>query len=216
MNRLARWLDVVQWLLVAGMFASGAVAWPNAPEQLPVHWNLAGQVDRYGGKLEGIFGLPVVALCVAVLFVVLPRIDPNRARYAQFRVALSALRLGIQVVLAGVYAVIVLAAFGGQVNVGLVVAGLVGALFVLLGAILGQVQPNWFFGIRTPWTLSSEESWSATHHAARWVFPVMGLAIALAGLVQTPWALYLAISTCLGGVLGLVVYSYLVWRTTVR
>ena len=58
MNRFARWLNVVQWLLVAGMFDTGAVIWPNTPEQLPVRWNLVGQVDRYGGKLEGLFGLP--------------------------------------------------------------------------------------------------------------------------------------------------------------
>jgi uncharacterized membrane protein len=196
------------------MFVAAALAWPSAPEQLPVHFNLTGQVDRYGGKIEGLLIIPIVTLLVALLFVVLPRIDPNRERYVEFRPALAVLRLGMVVVLAGVYAVVLLSAFGAQVNVGLIVAGLVGALFVLIGAVIGQLRRNWFFGIRTPWTLSSEEAWSVTHRAGRWVFVAMGLAIALAGIVQAPWALYLAMLVCLAGVIGLIGYSYVIWRRT--
>jgi uncharacterized membrane protein len=125
------------------------------------------------------------------------------------------LRLGLVVAMAGIYAVILLAAVGVLVNVGLVVGVLIGALFVLIGAIIGQVRRNWFFGIRTPWTLSSEEAWSETHRKGRWVFVAMGAAIVLVGVVQTPWSLYLAMTVCLGGILGLVGYSYVVWRRTV-
>ena len=76
----------------------------------------------------------------------------------------------------------------------MVLAALVGLLLSVLGSLLGQVRPNWFFGIRTPWTLSSERSWTATHRLGRWVLLVMGLAIGLAGLVQAAWAWYLVVA----------------------
>lgn len=214
MDRTTRWLNISQWIVIGGMFVAAALAWPSAPLQLPVHWGLNGQVDRLGGKFEGLLVLPLVALLVAVLFAVLPRIDPNRARYVEFRPALATFGLGVTLVLAGVYAVLLLTAFGYALNVGLIVAGLVGALLVLIGSVLGQLRRNWFFGIRTPWTLASEASWSETHRAGRWVFVLMGIAIALVGVFQTPWALGLAVAVCVGGVLGLVGYSYVVWRRT--
>jgi len=211
---MKRWIDLGQWLVIAGMFLAGVLVWPLAPERMPVHWNLSGTVDRYGGKWEGLFLLPVIALLVALLFEVLPKIDPHGERYVEFRTPLALLRLGVVLVLAGVYAVALLSTFGVAVNVGLVIGGLVGALFVLIGFIIGQVPPNWFVGIRTPWTLSSETAWAETHRQGRWVFVVMGLAFLLYGIAQTPWALYLALAVCLAGVLGLVGYSYVVWRRT--
>jgi hypothetical protein len=69
---MKRWLDLSQWLLVAGMFVIGILVWPVAPDQLPVHWNLSGAVDRYGGKPEGLFLLPQ-SLLIAGPVRVLPR-----------------------------------------------------------------------------------------------------------------------------------------------
>jgi immunity protein, SdpI family len=71
--------------------------------------------------------------------------------------------------------------------------------WLVIGAVIDQVRPNWFFGIRTPWTLSSEVAWSETHRAGRLMFVAMGVAIALAGIFQAPWALYMAMLVCLAG-----------------
>lgn len=212
MKPLLRWIEVVQWAIVAAMFGVGALVWNVVPDQIPIHWNLAGQVDRYAGKLEGLFLLPVVTLLVAIGLRLLPRVDPNRVRYAEFAGAFAVVRLTVTGALAGIYGVIVLVALGVQLNVGLLVNVLVGLLLVVIGAIMDRLRPNWFVGIRTPWTLSSEESWTATHRAGKWVFIAMGLAFVLAGLVQTAWAITAAVAIAIAGVLGLVVYSYRVWR----
>jgi immunity protein, SdpI family len=211
-NNLARWLGIAQWLLVAAMFAAGVAAWPGAPDTLPVHWSLSGQPDRYAGKLEGLFLLPAIALLIAIGMRVLPRFDPQHMRYQEFARAYALAGFAIVAVLAATYATILLWLRGVPLNIGLVVGPLVGLLLIVLGAVMNEIRPNWFFGIRTPWTLSSERSWTATHRVGRWVLMCMGVAIALAGVFQTQWLLYAAMVVCLGGVLGLVIYSYVVWR----
>lgn len=212
MVRSPRWVEVAQWGLVLAMFVLGLATWPVAPDRIPVHWNAAGQVDRYGGKIEGLFLLPAIALVVALGLEYLPAIDPRRERYAEFAGAYAAIRVAVTVVLAGVYLVMVLWARGVPVPVGLVVAPLVGLLLVVIGLAMGRIRPNWFFGIRTPWTLTSERSWRATHHASRPVFVVMGVAVAVAGLLQAGWVFGLAAVICVAGAVGLVAYSYVVWR----
>ena len=76
-------------------------------------------------------------------------------------------RLTVTGMIAGINGVVVLAALGVAVNMGLVLGVQVGLLLVVIGAIMDQLRPNWFVGIRTPWTLSSEESWRATHRAGK-------------------------------------------------
>jgi uncharacterized membrane protein len=209
---VVRWLDIAVWLLVAAMLVASLAVWPLAPERVPIHWLLTGQPDRYAGKLEGLFLLPAFTLLLALGLQYLPRIDPRRSSYAEFAFAYALTRLGVVALLATVHLIALAVALGATINVTLVVAPLVGVLLIVIGAVLGQVRPNWFFGIRTPWTLSSDRSWTATHRAGRWVLIAMGLAIALAGVVQAQWSLYLAIAMCLFGVVGLIAYSFIEWR----
>jgi len=73
-----------QWMILAAMWGLAAWRWPLASDQIPVHWGLNGQIDRYGGKFEGLLGLPLTAIGLYALFLALPRLDPGRANYAQF------------------------------------------------------------------------------------------------------------------------------------
>jgi uncharacterized membrane protein len=208
----SKWLTLAPWLIVAAMFVAGLVAWPFAPDSIPVHWSLAGDVNRYGSKLEGLFLMPAVALLVLLLMTFLPRIDPRRASYASFARAYSFILVLIAAFLGVIYAMTLAVTFGIPLNVSRVVLPLMGLLLIGIGVVLQQVRPNWFVGIRTPWTLSSERSWTATHSLGRWVFIGMGAAFVLAGALETAWAAKLAIALLLLGVAGLVVYSFFVWR----
>ena len=77
-------IEGAQIAILVAMFALAIVTWPTAPEQIPVHWNAAGEVDRYGGKFEGLLLLPLMATGPYLLLRFLPRIDPGRANYALF------------------------------------------------------------------------------------------------------------------------------------
>jgi len=200
-------------LLVAAMFALAAVSWSTAPDRIPVHWGLNGQVDRYGGKVEGLLLPPVMAAFVYLVMLFLPRIDPGRANYQRFLGAYYALRVAVLVTLAVVTGIIHLSMRGQPVDVPRLVGLTVGGLFFLVGNLMGKIRPNWFVGVRTPWTLSSKRSWTRTHRLAGWVFVLGGLCIMGAGLFRTPAAVGLAVAVMAIGVLGTVVYSYVVWRT---
>lgn len=203
-----------QWALLAGMVVLAGWSWPTAPNRIPMHWAKTGQPDRYGGKVEGLLLLPLVALLVYPLLVLLPRLDPGRANYAQFRGAYAVIRLATIAILAAVYVVIVAAAHGQHPHLALVILLLMGVLLLLVGSVLGKVRPNWFVGIRTPWTLSSKRAWTRTHQLAGRLFILLGLFLIGAGL-RTPahaHVLPLLVGAVGASLLVLVVYSYLVWR----
>ncbi len=200
------------WALLAAMFFLAAVTWQHAPDRIPVHWGLNGEVDGYGGKFEGLLLVPLIALGVYVMFLVLPKLDPGRANYAQFKGAYTLLRFSILAVLALVDGVIHLWIRGFITPMGMLIPMFVGVMFVAIGSVMGKIRPNWFVGIRTPWTLSSKRSWTKTHRMGGWVFMLLGILLVGAGAFRSTGAMVAAFSVGGVGILGTIVYSYLLWR----
>jgi uncharacterized membrane protein len=90
---------------------------------------------------------------------------------------------------------------------------LVGVLMLGIGAVLGKIRPNWFVGIRTPWTMSSKQAWVKTHRLGGFMFIALGLLFIVTGLVDVRWSSYLTIGGILTVVVILTAYSYWVWRS---
>lgn len=86
-----------------------------------------------------------------------------------------------------------------------------GVLFIVLGNIMGKIRPNWFIGVRTPWTLSSKLSWTKTHRLSGWLFIFMGLLAIAWGILQTRWFLVSMIAIDVVCAIWMMVYSYLVY-----
>jgi uncharacterized membrane protein len=93
------------------------------------------------------------------------------------------------------------------------VPALVGALFLGVGSVLGKVRPNWFVGIRTPWTMSSKRAWVRTHRLGGFLFIALGALFIVTGFAKIRWFAYLAMGGVFAVVAVLFVYSYWVWRT---
>lgn len=199
--------------LIATMFVVAAVAWSYAPERMPVHWNAAGEVDRWGGKFEGLLLLPMLAVGIYALTIVLPMFDPGRGNYRNFPKAYNAIRIAILVFLAAIYAILLLTAFGHNVNVTMVMMFMAGGLFVVIGNYMSKIRPNWFVGVRTPWTLSSKLSWDKTHRLAAWLFLFMGLLFIAAAFVTNTWTILVVLVIDAICVIWMIVYSYLVYRS---
>jgi len=143
--------------LIILSFAVGILVYDHLPEKIPIHWNLEGEVDAYGNKFFGIFSLPFLTLAVYLLMIVLPRIDPKSESYAQFTGVYNVFTTLLVLFLLSLYGLVLLAAFGYQINAGLVVRLGLGILFIVLGTQLPKIKHNYFFGIKTPWTLASED-----------------------------------------------------------
>ena len=204
--------ELPQIAIIAALFAWSLLLWPSAAESLPVHFDVNGNVDRMGGKLEGLFAVPALALGLYGLLRFLPLLDPARANYSSFAPAYATIRLAVLVMLAMIDLAILLPVVGIAVDEAVVMRLIFGGLFAVLGAVMGKIRPNWFVGIRTPWTLSSKESWVKTHRVGGWVFILIGLVfVASSTLPPTP-GLVISFGTLIIGVAWTVVYSYLVWQ----
>ena len=149
--------ELPSWALLAIMYTASAVAWPRAGQRIALHWNVHGQIDGYGGRFTGLLVLPLVATGLYLLFRCLPRINPGRTNYPSLARAYDVLRTAALAFMAALHLLILAPVFGHRVGMTSAIPALVGALLVVLGAVMGKVRPNWFFGIRTPWTLSQQD-----------------------------------------------------------
>lgn len=206
-------VELPQWLLIAAMFISSAILWPYAPDRIPMHWNASGDVDRYGGKFEGLFLLPLVTVGLYLLLLFLPRIDPGKVNYQQFWTPYTLIRTATIIFMAGIHVFVLLWTWEVELDVARLMFGLTGLLFLVIGNVMGKLRPNWFAGVRTPWTLSSKRSWVKTHRLAGWLFALAGLIFLVLALIGN---MVLSVPL-LFGTIGLVaivpvVYSYFVWR----
>jgi uncharacterized membrane protein len=195
------------------MVAFSAYVYPMLPEQVPSHWGINGQVDGYSPRLVAATFAPLLALLLVVLREVLPRFDPHRARYNEFRGTYELIWNAIVLFIVAIHGITLGYAIGWPINVATVVQISVGLLFVVLGNELGRLRPNWFMGVRTPWTLANEEVWRRTHRATGRLMVGLGLIMALV-VPFLPGILGFAviISAALGFAVFALGYSYLLWR----
>ena len=178
-------------LLIVATLIVTLILYPGLPSRIPMHWNWHGEVNRYGDKWET-FLMPAAMVVVALLFAAMPWLSPRRFEVDTFRSTYLYFMLLVLTFMAYLHALTLWAAFSKPLDMN---RALLGALFLLLtlfGNVLGRVRRNFFIGVRTPWTLSSEKVWDATHRFAAKAFVVAGLlgllslvvsASAIAGLV---------------------------------
>lgn len=211
-NLKTTWL--ISTLLIVLMIALSTWAWMQLPADasLPVHWNAAGEADRYGGKAEALLLLPAVTVGVLLLFNLIRYIDPLRANIERSGQAYRAVLLGTLFFMAVLHTGAVLSALGYPINIGLLAAPAVGLMFVVMGNYMGKIRRNYMFGVRTPWTLASELAWNKTHRITGKLFVLSGLLTIGATFLGPTVAFFTMMASILGTVVFAMVYSYLVWK----
>jgi uncharacterized membrane protein len=190
-------------------------AWWRIPAdaRIATHWDAMGRVNGYGGR-NTLFFVPATVLGMSVLLRFIPLIDPRRSHILLSSRAYRAVWIAVVLFLSGIQAIMVGAALGYSISVGKWMFAGMGLVFVIVGNVLGKVRSNFFFGVRTPWTLSSELAWNRTHRLAGWMFVIYGLCETVAAVsgVRGNWLT----SSVIGfvSILGASVcaYSYVVWR----
>ena len=197
--------EIFPMLLILVTMIASIYFYFNLPDRIPVHWNFAGGVDRYGsGKTQSIL-FPIMIIGMYLLFLFLPYIDPKKERYEQFTKTYNIFRYIILFVLVLIYFAASLSGLGYNLRIDLLVPALIGLMFIAMGNYMGKIKSNWFVGIRTPWTLSSEEVWNKTHRFGGKVFMLAGALIFLEGFLPFSWRLpifILAMVTVLIGTIG--------------
>jgi uncharacterized membrane protein len=206
----SRWFGLVVAVLAA---AVSVWAYGRLPETIATHWNLQGAPDGYSSRFWAVAVMPLVTLGLTGLFNLLPRVDPRGENYPKFLTSYWLIANAILVFTGVVAHTLILAnGLGYTVQVDRLLPIGMGLLFAFLGNYLTRVEPNWFIGIRTPWTLSSDAVWRKTHRTAGWLFVVGGLVIAAGAFAPRGAFARLAVATLVVVVVIPVAQSYVLWR----
>jgi uncharacterized membrane protein len=211
MKMTLRRAHMIAAALCAGSFAAAASLYSRLPDPVPTHWNLRGEIDGWTPKPWGAFMLPLTQLGVLVLLALVPSLSPNGFRVDRFVRTYAKLELALITFLALITG-FALAGACGWSSTGmprLVCIG-TGLLLVFIGNYLGKTTPNFFVGVRTPWTLASPEVWSRTHRLAGWLFVAGGAIIALDGALWPSLAVLMTVIAVVAIVP--VAYSFIISR----
>jgi uncharacterized membrane protein len=192
-----------------------AMIYGQLPEEVPLHWNINGEIDRWGPKKQ-LWMIPFLLPCLSYLiFLVVPYIDPKKkikkmgAKYQQLKF--------IFVLFMTLLALLIIYATENQTELAFIhlIIMLIGLFLALLGNYFQSLKPNYFIGVRTPWTLESEDNWAETHKLAGKLWFAGGILIILISLifhhhqsvVSTLFFIILAIL-----ILVPIIYSYLLYK----
>ena len=197
---------------LAAAMAFGIWALPDLPAQVASHWGLSGKPDGWSSKETLVYLLPLFGAVMALLLAFVPRIDPRRESFALHGSTYWTVANAVVIVLAGVHVALIAYNLGWPVRINQVVGIAVGGLFILIGNLMTRMRPNWFMGIRTPWTLSSDTVWRKTHRVGGYAFVLAGCLLVAMGFVQPAWFAGVLIAAAIGAAVVPVVYSYMVWR----
>ena len=192
-----------------------SIVWNKIPEKVVLHYNAKFEPDRIGDKSElwlvtGI--LVVVSILVYLLLQNLHLFDPKRKNKTSSP-AFGKLAAGLVVFMAALNCIIIASAAGGNVPISRFLFPLIGLLFAFIGNYMHSLKPNYFAGIRLPWTLSSDENWRLTHKLAGKLWFLGGLIIVIASLfIPAKHILYFFIPVMILLVAIPVVYSFRLFK----
>ncbi len=206
-NRVANLISIIG---IVGLAAYIAWSYPALPDPMPTHWNADGQVDDYTPKPVGAAILAAVPLFMMLVYKIIPVISPHGFRTESFRGVLNILMTASVIFACVISLAAIRAAGGAEHNMSTIVMVSIGILFMFIGNFLGKVRKNFFLGIRTPWTLASDEVWAKTHRLGGWCFVFAGAVMAIGSVIvpRLEWVVAAVVTVALVPV----VYSYFAYR----
>lgn len=171
-----------------------AITWNKIPEKVAMHFDLKGNVDRFGSKNELLTAVIVLTITNAVVYLILTniyRIDPKKYA-AENKDRLQRLASGVVLFLCALLCMIIYSSSNGNIsfNTGFILAAM-GLLFAFIGNYMHNIKPNYFAGFRLPWALENEENWKKTHALAGKLWFGGGLLLAVTCLFLPPEAAYI-------------------------
>jgi len=176
MTRLWFTLSLLAVLVACGLSAG---AYPWLPERVPIHWNIHGQIDGYGGKAFATLLTPAIMIGLWLLLAALPWLSPQQFKLDTFKPTYWFIAFAVLAMLAYIHGLVLLSALRGGLDITRAMLAGILLMFGAMGVVLTNVKRNFWVGVRTPWTLASERVWNDTHNLAAWLFVVA----AVAGLV---------------------------------
>lgn len=199
--------ETIVLVIICLSFVVGILLYPQMPEKMASHWNAQGEVDGYISKFWGLFLMPLISLGLFFLFILIPKIDPLKKNIEKFRRYFDVFVVLVILFLFYLYLLTIFWNLGFKFSMPQFLAPALGMLFYYCGILVENAQRNWFIGIRTPWTLSSDKVWEKTHKIGGKLFRLSGV-IAFLGIIFPSYAVLFVIFPTIFTAVYTIIYSY--------
>ncbi len=209
----SRYLRSITIMSVAVSIVSAILLYPSLPDTIASHWNASGEVDGETSKFWGVYLMPLIITALSGLFLILPKIDPLKRNYESFRNEYAQMATVMLVFLIYIQGMIYAWNLGYRFEFTSALFIGIGALLVFIGQVITRTKRNWFMGIRTPWTLSSDYVWNETNRIGGKLFVIAGLITILSNFfLPENYVFPSFIVAIILVVLWTLLYSYHVYR----
>ncbi|MCF6277397.1 MAG: DUF1648 domain-containing protein [Anaerolineales bacterium] len=207
---------IIVSLIILASIIIGAFVYDKLPDPMASHWNVNDEVDGYMSRFWGVFMMPLVTFGMFLFFLAIPRLDPLKANIAEFRETFNLFILMIVLFLGYLWKLSIFWNLGFRFfRMSAALLPALGLLFFMIGYMLRKAKRNWFIGIRTPWTLSSDTVWAEVHRLGATLFMVSG-GLALLGVFFNTYAIWFTLVPVLGSTLFLYVYSFVLYQREIN
>ena len=204
---------VLMWVVSLVPLMILTVIYGKMPETVPTSFGFDGTINAYGPK-STLWMLAGMGPLLALLFQFMPKIDPRKRNYEKFQKYYDSFAIFMELFLLGTSCLMFTEILRpGTVSIGRAVTVLVCLLLILMGNMMGKIKHNYFFGIKTPWTLADPDVWNRTHRAGGRMWFVIGVVLLPCCLLLPERVFFvLLMAGILGSTAVLLVLSYLWYR----
>jgi uncharacterized membrane protein len=202
---------ILAFSIVALAFLVGLLFYKEMPQKMASHWNASGEVDGYIARFWGVFFVPIITLGLVLLLIFIPKIDPHRKNIERFRKEYDWLIVVFAGFMLYIHLLTLLWNLDFEFNMIFMLVPAFSFLFYFIGNLMGKTKKNWFIGIKTPWTLSSDKVWNKTHKLGGRLFKISAL-LALIGIFFGSYAIWFILIPITASSFYAVVFSYFEYK----
>ena len=193
--------------MVAAAFALSAYSLNYLPDTIITHWGISGEANGFMDKATALAIIPTLMIVFAIVLYFIPNIDPLKKNIESFRKEYDLFIAVFCGFLLYLHIITIALNFGVTLNIGQLLSPAFALLFFFIGVLLAKSKRNFFIGIRTPWTLSSDEIWNKTHKLGAKLFKASGI-ICLLGVIYPEGAIIFVLVPVIASAVWTMTYSY--------
>lgn len=208
-------IEILMALIFLSVIIGTVIAYFYMPEEIPTHWNAKGEIDEYTNKTSALWILAIGAIAgpaIYYLMNVFRKVDPKAKNYEKFNKTYNIIKYLITFTMIAFHILFVYVAFNEKVDMVLIICLMMAILFIVMGNYMPRIKQNFFMGLKTPWTLSSEKSWRKTHQLGGILFIIAGIILVIFVFIDSTIALIALTIYITIAVIIMFVYSYLVYK----
>lgn len=205
-------LELILMAIILLSIVGTVFIFKSLPAEIPIHWNIKGEVDDYASK-GFVYATGLMPLVLYAIMKIIPNIDPQKDSYEKHRNAYSATMFSVILFLIGIHWMTIGYALGYPLDMIRYIMVALGILFIIIGNYMPQIKFNYFFGIRTPWTLASEKVWKKTHTVGGYLYFIMGTVFILSSFFNNDISFYVSVGSIFLVSIITIVYSYVLFRS---